>query len=55
MPVKKGDEILVDDVCITVLNDRYEPDDDHVGEPGWKRCQHGIPDAGKWRYHSVHR
>ena len=31
-PVKKGDEILVDDVCITVLNDRYEPDDDHVGE-----------------------
>lgn len=31
-PVKKGDEILVDEVCITVLNDRYEPDDDHVGE-----------------------
>ena len=31
-PVKKGDEILVDDVCITVLNDRYEPDADHVGE-----------------------
>ena len=31
-PVKKDDEILVDDVCITVLNDRYEPDDDHVGE-----------------------
>ena len=30
--MKKGDEILVDDVCITVLNDRYEPDDDHVGE-----------------------
>ncbi|MFR5732460.1 MAG: hypothetical protein ACLUD2_11500 [Clostridium sp.] len=22
----------MDDVCITVLNDRYEPDDDHVGE-----------------------
>ena len=31
-PVKKDDEILVDDVCITVLNDRYEPDDDHIGE-----------------------
>lgn len=30
--VGKGDVIQVDDVEITVMNDRYEPDADHVGD-----------------------
>ncbi len=30
--VKKGDVITVDDVSVTVMNDRFEPDDEHIGE-----------------------
>ncbi len=30
--VEKGDVITIDDVTVTVMNDRYEPDAEHVGE-----------------------